>query len=97
MYTLKYRAENLAKETDSTGTRRPISKPPAVIEIHDQAICERATRAYYINHLGPYPADGVAVVRFGDRYAVLGDIRGGEWTVLEVFNLKFEPIDGYWT
>lgn len=76
---------------------RSSEAPVRGVEIRDQAICEKATRAYYRNELGPYPGDGVAVMRYGDEYAVYGDIHGGEWTILAIYNLNFEPIDGYWS
>jgi hypothetical protein len=103
MEWLKYRANDFVKKADSSRTSAEATKKHSgpeitqVIEIHDQAICERAARTYYRSRLGPYPADGVAVVRFGDKYGVYGDIRGGEWTLLEVYNLNFEPIGGYWS
>lgn len=97
MMFLKYRIEDMVKrEADSTSTMKT-KTPTLVVEVHDQAICERATRAYYKDRLGPYPADGVAVVRFGDRYGVYGDIHGGEWTLLRIYNLTFETIGGLWS
>jgi len=101
MMFLKYRVEDMVEGPDSTLMYRIPSpesrKGQVVVEVRDQAICEKATRVYYRDQLGPYPADGVAVVRFGDRYGVLGDRHGGEWTVLEVYNLKFETIAGFWS
>lgn len=98
MMYLKYRAADMVEAPDSSLTyslRSSRSRKAEVVEIHDQAICEKATRVYYRNQLGPYPADGVAVVRFGDRYGVLGDIHMGEWTLLQIYNLKFETIGGF--
>jgi hypothetical protein len=63
--------------------------------VTDQAICERAARAYYRYELGPFPADGIAVVRFGDRYGVLGNIHGGEWALLRIYDLDFHTITNY--
>jgi hypothetical protein len=103
MQWLKYRAADIAKELERTTIASPATGKESsenaveVVEVHDQAICERATRAYYRDRLGPYPADGVAVVRIGDSYGVYGSIRGGEWTLLVVYNLNFEPIGGFWS
>lgn len=94
---LKLRIEGMVKnEADSAAAAKKNSSTE-IVEVHDQAICEKATRAYYRDRLGPYPADGVAVVRFGDRYGVLGDIHGGEWTLLRIYNMKFETIGGLWS
>lgn len=97
MMWLKLRIEGMVKnEADSAAAAKKNSSTE-IVEVHDQAICEKATRAYYRDRLGPYPADGVAVVRFGDRYGVLGDIHGGEWTLLRIYNMKFETIGGLWS
>ena len=98
MMWLKYRVGDMVEAPDSSliFTLRPSqSRKAKIVEIHDQAICEKATRVYYRRQLGPYPADGVAVVRFGDRYGVLGDIHAGEWAILEVYNLNFEAIEAF--
>lgn len=98
---LKYRLREIAHESDSTamanGTAAAMRRiiPTRVEIITNQTICERATRAYYRYTLGPLHSDGVAVGRFGDRYGVYGDLRGGEWTILEIFTLEFEGLGAY--
>lgn len=86
---------------DSTGisinAREDIGQAVTVtiIPVTDEAICERAARIYYRHHLGPFPPVGIGVVRFGDRYGVLGTLHGGEWATLIVYNSRFEPIGVY--
>jgi hypothetical protein len=75
----------------------PMAPLDSIIVVSDEAICERAARAYYRHVLGPMPAGGVSVVRVGDRYAVLGGIRAGEWTVVTIFSLQFDPIVNLFT
>ena len=93
-----WHAHEIFDIADSTGlsyrARERISRVlfERIIPISDQRVCEQATRAYYRHHLGPLPIDGVAVVRVGDRYAVYGERHGGEWTILEIYNLAFELI-----
>jgi hypothetical protein len=101
MQWLQYRAGQMEEDRGSyqiTSNRSgtPTNPPKsAVVEVRDQAICEMATRIYYRGRLGPYPANGVAVIRVGDAYAVLGDIRGGEWLLLEIYNMNFEKIGSF--
>jgi hypothetical protein len=70
----------------------PRLPPDSVLVVRDEHVCERAARAYYRRELGPFPASGIAVVRVGNRYAVQGTIRAGEWTILVIFSAEFEPI-----
>lgn len=98
---LKYRVREIAREDDSTAIANAVAEatmrpaPTRVEIIADQKICERATRAYYRHTLGPLRNDGVAVARFGDKYAVFGEIRAGEWTILTIYNLQFEKLGQY--
>jgi len=64
----------------------------SVIHIVDERLCERAARAYYRHRLGPTPRGGVFVMRIGNRYAVYGANRAGEWTIVSIFSLQFDPI-----
>jgi hypothetical protein len=64
----------------------------SVIAVHDENVCERAARAYYRYRLGPMPEGGLIVVRVRSRYAVYGANRAGEWTIMSIFSLAFEPI-----
>lgn len=75
---------------------RMYSLPPlpsdSVVRVTDERVCERAARTYYRHELGPIPAGGVVVVRVGNRYAVYGDLRAGEWTILSIYSDQFELI-----
>lgn len=64
----------------------------SVVLVRDEAICERASKAYYRHELGPTPPGGVIVIRMGNRYAVQGAIRAGEWTITTIFSMEFESI-----
>jgi hypothetical protein len=70
----------------------PRTTRDSVLLVSDEAVCERASRAYYRYRLGPTPPGGVAVMRVSDRYAVFGANRAGEWTILSIYSLAFEPI-----
>ncbi len=66
--------------------------PPARVRVvSDTALCRQAARAYYRHALGPPSARGVVVVEIGDAYAVYGDSRAGEWTILTIFNRAWQP------
>jgi hypothetical protein len=99
--SLKYHLMEIARAADSTYIAYSVIQAPGratttrVEIILDQRICERASRAYYRYKLGPLPPEGAAVGRFGDKYGVYGDIHGGEWTILAIFNLKFENLGSY--
>lgn len=64
----------------------------SVVHITDERLCERAATAYYRDTLGPPMPGGVTVARIGNRYAVYGGIRAGEWTIMTIFSMDFEPI-----
>jgi hypothetical protein len=66
--------------------------PDSVVHVTDERVCERAARAYYRRELGPMPPGGVAVLRIGNRYAIYGARRAGEWTILEIRSKEFELI-----
>lgn len=70
----------------------PRVPPDSAIRVTDERVCERAARAYYRYRLGPFPLGGVAVIRIGNRYAVHGDMRAGEWTILSIYSDEFELI-----
>lgn len=70
----------------------PAAPPDSIVLVHDEAVCERAARAYYRHEIGPIPAGGVDVVRVLDRYIVSGAIRAGEWTIVTVYSRDFAPI-----
>ena len=70
----------------------PALPPDSAVVVTDERVCERAARMYYRYRLGPIPAGGVAVVRVGNRYAVYGGNRAGEWTILVIFSDRFESI-----
>jgi len=98
---LKYHLYEIARAADSTYIAASVIESPGratitrIEIITDQKICERAARVYYRYTLGPVPPEGAAVGRFGDRYGVYGDIHAGEWTILAIFNLKFESLGSY--
>lgn len=70
----------------------PALPPDSAIVVTDERVCERAARAYYRHRLGPIPLGGVTVVRVGNRYAVYGGNRAGEWTTLTIYSDRFEYI-----
>lgn len=70
----------------------PVVPPDSAVLVRDEGTCERAARAYYRYRLGPTPPGGVTVIRIGNRYAVYGAQRGGEWTILSIYSEQFEPI-----
>ena len=70
----------------------PALPPDSAIVVTDERVCERAARTYYRYRLGPIPPGGVAVVRVGNRYAVYGANRAGEWTILTIYSDRFEYI-----
>ncbi|HEY2067195.1 MAG TPA: hypothetical protein VGG84_14675 [Gemmatimonadaceae bacterium] len=72
----------------------PAVPPDSAVLVRDERTCERAARAYYRHRLGPTPAGGVAVVRIGNRYAVYGAQRAGEWTILSIYSAQFDYIAG---
>lgn len=81
---------------EATATRRlyhlDAAAGDSVVVVSDERVCERAAREYYRHRLGPLPAGGVTVLRIGNRFAVEGAIRAGEWTILTIFSAQFEPI-----
>lgn len=64
----------------------------SVVRITDERVCERAAHTYYRHILGPIPAGGVVVLRVGNRYAVYGSLRAGEWTILSIYTDRFELV-----
>jgi hypothetical protein len=60
--------------------------------IADYGICHRASARYYRDVIGLRTIRTVSVARVRDRYIVYGDKRGGEWTVVEVYDLAFRLI-----
>jgi len=84
--------------TDSAGvsSRHEYELPDISVDsvqsVSDERVCERAARAYYRYRLGPMPTNGVAVARVGNRYAVYGNRRAGEWTILAIYTLRFEEL-----
>ena len=72
----------------------PRMSPDSVVHVTDERVCELAARAYYRYRLGPVPEGGVAVLKVGNRYAVYGANRAGEWTILQIYSENFEFISG---
>lgn len=85
-----------ADGADADFGRRIYSLPrttrDSLVLISDEAVCERASRAYYRHRLGPTPPGGVTVIRVSGRYTVYGANRAGEWTIMSIYSLAFEPI-----
>jgi hypothetical protein len=98
---LKYHLLEIARAADSTYVAYTAiqalgrATTTRVEIIMDQSICERASRVYYRYKLGPLAPEGAAVGRFGDKYGVYGDVHAGEWTILAIFNSKFESLGSY--
>jgi hypothetical protein len=69
-----------------------VVEPEKVRIVTDDSVCARAARVYYRHHLGPLPGTGVAVVEVGEAYAVYGDARAGEWTILMIYNRAWEAL-----
>lgn len=98
---LRHRLEQLLDTSDPTHVRMrrdaflPAVPADSIVPVHDAAICERAARVYYRHRLGPMPPGGVAVARIGNRYAVYGRERMGEWTLLVVYTSDFHPLANF--
>jgi hypothetical protein len=90
-------ARGAAADAHRTRYAMPSAPLDSVIVVKDEAICERAARAYYRHSLGPIPAGGVSVVRVRNRYAVLGGLRAGEWSIMTIFSLQFDSIENVFT
>jgi hypothetical protein len=58
--------------------------------VADEAVCERAARAYYRHVLGPM--EWVVVVKVLDRYVVFGSLRAGEFQITTVFTTEFDAV-----
>jgi hypothetical protein len=86
----------LSADSATTNLRRqfylPLVHPDSIVYVDDERICERVARVYYADRLGPLPLRGVSVARIGDRWAVLGENRAGEWTILEIYTRDFELL-----
>jgi hypothetical protein len=95
---LRFQIEPLMLSADSatTNLRRafhlPLVHPDSIVYVDDERICERAARVYYADRLGPRPLRGVSVARIGDRWAVYGENRAGEWTILGIYTRDFELL-----
>ena len=97
---LRDRFERFVASEDSLETafrqryQLPHLPPDSVLVVTDEALCERAARAYYRDSLGPRPIAGVAVLRIGDTYVVYGANRGGHWIALNFYTRDFVYIAG---
>jgi len=97
---LRARFERFISSDDSVSVdfRRefqlPHLPPDSVLTVTDERICERAARAYFQDHLGPRPLDGVEVLRVGDMYIVYGSKWAGEWVALEFYTRDFVYVGG---
>ena len=86
----------LSADSATTNLRRifhlPLVHPDSIVYVDDERTCERAARVYYADRLGPRPHRGVSVARIGDRWAVYGEKRAGEWTILDIYTRDFEHL-----
>ena len=101
LHDLRSRIERWISSDDSLDVtfrrnyKLPQLPPDSVVVVTDVALCQRAARVYYREHLGPLPLDGVELFRVGDIYVAWAPARGSNhWSALSFYTRDFVLLSG---